>query len=119
MIFEYRRYDVAPGRMADLMKRFEQSTLRIWKRHGLNPAGFWVTESDVGMDVKNPTPANGSNKLNYILEWPDIAARQRGWETFTKDPEWHQVRSTTEATGALVQGAHGEIWSPTLFSMMK
>jgi hypothetical protein len=34
MLYELRVYNVSPGRMPDLLKRFDQITIPIWKRHG-------------------------------------------------------------------------------------
>ena len=42
MIYEQRIYKCYPGRMPDLLKRFETTTLSIWERHGIRQAGFWT-----------------------------------------------------------------------------
>ena len=43
MIYELRVYRCMPGRMAALLSRFGNQTLRLWERHGIHPAGFWTT----------------------------------------------------------------------------
>lgn len=40
-IYELRIYTTIPGRMPALLKRFEDHTLRIWKKHGIEQVGFW------------------------------------------------------------------------------
>ena len=42
MLYEQRIYHAMPGRMPDLLSRFEQVTLAIWERHGIRQAGFWT-----------------------------------------------------------------------------
>ncbi len=42
MIYEQRTYAVMPGRMPDLLRRFEEAVLPIWERHGIRQAGFWT-----------------------------------------------------------------------------
>ena len=43
MIHELRIYHCMPGRLPDLLKRFETVTLGLWDRHGIRQAGFWTT----------------------------------------------------------------------------
>ena len=43
MIYEMRIYRCVPGRLPDLLKRFETITLGLWQRHGIQQAGFWTT----------------------------------------------------------------------------
>ena len=57
MIYELRIYEVIPGRLPDLNRRFETITTKIWDRLGIKQAGFWT--ADVGT----------SNELIYLLAW--------------------------------------------------
>lgn len=41
MIYELRIYTTLPGRMPNLLARFENHTLRIWEKHGIKQVGFW------------------------------------------------------------------------------
>ena len=43
MIYELRIYRCVPGRLAALLSRFQNDTLRIWEKHGIRQAGFWTT----------------------------------------------------------------------------
>ena len=43
MIYELRIYRTLPGRLPNLLARFQNHTLRIWERHGIRQAGFWTT----------------------------------------------------------------------------
>jgi hypothetical protein len=40
-IYELRVYTVVPGRMPNLLARFENHTLKIWQKHGIEQVGFW------------------------------------------------------------------------------
>ena len=42
MIYELRVYHCVPGRLPDLIKRFDTLTLPLWKKHGIQQAGFWT-----------------------------------------------------------------------------
>ena len=93
--------------MPDLQHRFEDHTLRIWARHGIEPVGFWL--ADVGT----------SNVLHYILRWTDMAEREKRWTDFVADEEWVKVRATSEAAGPLLVRIVNEFWRPTAYSPLK
>jgi hypothetical protein len=93
-----------PGRMPDLQHRFENHTMRIWARHGIEPVGFWLAEVGTG------------NVLHYILRWADMADRDKRWKAFQADDEWIKTRATTEADGPLLAKVVNEFWRPTSYS---
>jgi hypothetical protein len=39
MLYELRIYHCQPGRLPDLMKRFDTITLKLWDKHGIRQAG--------------------------------------------------------------------------------
>ena len=41
MIYEMRIYTTIPGRMPNLLARFENDTLKLWEKHGIKQVGFW------------------------------------------------------------------------------
>ena len=71
MIHELRIYHCMPGRLPDLLKRFETITLAIWERFGIRQAGFWTVE----MGASN-------QDLYYLLEWESLAEREEKWGRF-------------------------------------
>jgi len=107
MLYEYRRYEVMPGRLADLNKRFAEVTVPIWERIGIRPVGFWTAE--VGT----------SNELHYILQWDNMADREHKWHAFQTDQEWQEKRTASEANGTLVARLTNSFWTPTRYSPMK
>jgi len=107
MLYEYRRYEVTPGKLGALNERFANVTTKIWERHGIRPVGFWT--ADVGT----------SNVLHYLLAWEDMAERDRKWSAFGSDPEWISKRAETEKDGPLVARVLNEFWRPTAYSNIK
>ncbi|HEY7067621.1 MAG TPA: NIPSNAP family protein [Chloroflexota bacterium] len=107
MLYEYRTYQAVPGKLPALNKRFAELTTKVWERHGIRVVGFF--EAVVG----------ASNELHYILQWADMADRERKWEAFQKDPEWQQGRAQTEGDGPLVVRVTNSFWRPTPYSPMQ
>ena len=105
MIYEQRIYHAMPGRMPDLLRRFEQVTLPIWARLDIRQAGFWTIM------------VGGSNHdLIYLLAWDSMAERDRIWTAFTADPEWLEKRAKTEENGPLISSFSNAFLQPTSFS---
>ncbi len=108
MIYELRVYHAVPGRLPDLLKRFDTITLKIWERHAIQQAGFWTVL------------VGGSNQdLYYLLKWESLAEREKKWNAFQADPEWHQKRAETEKNGPIVQRVENSFLTPTSFSSVK
>ena len=108
MIYELRIYHCMPGRLPDLNRRFETVTLKIWEKHGIRPAGFWTVM--VG---------ESNQDLYYLLEWKDLAERERVWGGFMADPEWLKARAETEKNGPIIANITNTILAPTAYSRMR
>ena len=108
MIYEQRIYTCIPGRLPALLKRFEEQTLKIWDKHGIKQAGFWTV-----------LVGEGSQDLHYLLAWDSLADREKKWNTFQADPEWHRQRAETEMNGPIVQRVANSFLQPTSFSSVK
>lgn len=109
MIYEMRVYSCVSGGMPALLKRFEDTTLRIWGRIGLRPAGFFTTL--VG-------PSN--HDLTYFLAWESLEERERLWNTFAGDPEWVAARAAhQEVHGEVVANIASSFLTPTAFSTIR
>lgn len=107
MVHELRVYRCVPGRLPDLLKRFETITLAIWERHGIRQAGFWTT-----------VIGESNQDLTYFLAWDSLAERDTKWAAFQSDPEWIAKRAETEANGAIVANITSAILQPTAFSVV-
>jgi hypothetical protein len=108
MIHELRIYHCMPGRLPDLNRRFETITLALWEKHGIRQVGFWTVL--VG-------PSN--QDLYYLLEWNDLAERERKWGAFMADPDWIAKRAETERNGPLVSRVENLLLAPTSYSRIK
>ena len=108
MIYEQRIYSCIPGRLPNLLKRFETQTLPIWKKHGINPIGFWTV-----------LIGETSNDLHYMLAWESLAAREKIWAAFQADPAWHAARSESEKDGVIISNIKASFLAPTSFSAIK
>jgi heme-degrading monooxygenase HmoA len=102
MIYEFRSYEAAPGRLQDLNRRFQELTWPLFERHGFRQVGFWIPED--------------SSRLVYVLQWQDREEKTAKWEAFMADPEWQRGRAASETCGPLILKVDTEFWSPTEYS---
>jgi hypothetical protein len=108
MLYELRVYECVPGRLPDLLKRFDTITLKLWEKHGIKQAGFWTT-----------VIGESNQTLYYLLAWESLAEREQKWARFMVDPDWQAARAKTEANGAIVAKVSNAILAPTSFSSLK
>jgi NIPSNAP protein len=108
-VFELRTYTSPDGRLDDLLARFRDDTMRIFKKHGMENVGYFVPAD---------APASG-NTLVYILAHDSRDAATKSWEAFRADPEWKAVTERTQANGPIVSNVVSVFLEPTDFSPMK
>ena len=108
MIYELRVYKCIPGRLPALLNRFANITLKIWEKHGIKQAGFWTT-----------LVGESNQELYYLLAWESLADREKKWNGFAADPEWHAKRAETEKDGQIVANVAVQMLTPTAFSSVK
>ena len=105
MIYELRIYSPEPGKMAPLLRRFRDHTLRLFEKHQIKSIGYWL--NDVG---------GNSDELWYMLAFESHAQREQAWAAFGADPEWREVVRESEKDGPLVRRLRNQIMRPTNFS---
>jgi len=108
MIYESRVYRCVPGRLPDLLKRFETLTLKLFEAHGIRPVGFFTT-----------VVGESNQELTYLLAWESLAERETKWAGFMADPEWIAGRTKSEEGGPIVANIASQLFAPTSFSAMK
>ncbi|MGO9359139.1 MAG: NIPSNAP family protein [Xanthobacteraceae bacterium] len=108
MIYEMRVYRCVPGRLPALLKRFETTTLQLWEKHGLRPAGFFTT-----------LVGESNQELTYFLAWDSMAEREQKWNAFATDPAWISARAESEKDGQIVENIANRLLAPTTFSSIK
>jgi len=108
-VFELRTYYAAPGKMKALNDRFRQHTNKMFEKHGMTLIGYW-----------NPiNPAEGEQKLIYILAYPSKEAADKSWAGFRSDPAWKKAREASEVNGKLVEKVESVYMKPTDYSPIK
>lgn len=108
MIYEQRVYQCVPGRLPNLLNRFETKTLKVFERLGIRPVGFWTTM--IG---------DSNQEVTYLLAWESMAEKEQVWATLLSDPEWLAIRAETEKDGPIVANAKSSLLQPTIFSPLK
>jgi len=108
MTYQLRTYVIPPGRMGDILHRFETVTMALFKKHGLEVIGFWTV-----------TEPEEVSELVYLLRFPDEEASEVAWKAFREDPEWQEARRRTEASGPIVAQVIEKTLVPTGFSPLQ
>ncbi|CAL77854.1 conserved hypothetical protein; putative NipSnap-like domain [Bradyrhizobium sp. ORS 278] len=108
MIYESRIYRCIPGRLPALLKRFENTTLKLWEAHGIRPVGFFTT-----------LIGESNQDLTYFLAWESLAERETKWTAFMTNPEWIAARAKSEEDGQIVANITSQFLVPTAFSALK
>lgn len=108
MIHELRVYYCVPGRLPNLLKRFDTITLKLWEKHGIKQAGFWTV-----------LVGDSNQALYYLVEWESMADREKKWNAFQADPNWISARAETEKDGPIVAKVVNSFLQPTSFSSVK
>ena len=103
-IQELRVYDAMPGKLPALHDRFSNHTMGLFEKHGIENIAYWI--EDVGT----------SNRLVYMLGYPSLGDREKGWTAFMADPDWQKARAESERDGPLVRVTYPSILRPTPYS---
>lgn len=88
--FEMRTYTTHEGKRNDLIRRFQDHTLKLFEKNGIENIAYFI-----------PTDEN-INTLTFILAYPDQDSREIFWNKFANDPEWQAAYKASEANGPLV-----------------
>src|SRR5437667_8394435 len=88
-VFELRTYTCNEGKLPDLLKRFREHTVEIFKRHGMESIGYWIPQD----------PEKSKTTLIYIISHSSREAATKNWADFGADPEWKKVNADSNASG--------------------
>ena len=89
MVYELRIYYMHPGKMKNILDRFENVTMALFERHGIKVTDFWVS-------------AQGDEILYYVCEFESAEEKAQKWSTFKDDPEWAAAKAKSEESGPIV-----------------
>jgi hypothetical protein len=105
VIYEWRMYDTHPGKLSALLERFRKGEMKLFEKHGMKIVGFWTNL--IGGE---------SGVLYYMVGYKDLADREKCWQGFRTDPEWHKMREESRREGPLVSKVRNMLLKPTDFS---
>lgn len=106
MIYELRTYTCMPGKLAAVLKRFENSLLNLFAKHGIrNGPIFTVAIGPSSLEIK------------YWVEWATAAERELKWAALRQDPELQRVMAESEKDGPIVASISSELLQPAAFSV--
>jgi hypothetical protein len=105
-VFELRVYHTFEGKLNDLLARFRDHTMTIFKRHGIESVAYWTPLDEPPKD----------KTLFYILRHPSRPAATANWAAFRADPEWKSVSAASEVNGKLVEKVDSTFLKLTDFS---
>jgi len=106
VVFELRVYHTYEGKLDNLLARFRDHTMTIFKRHGIESVAYWTPTDE---------PLAGRT-LVYMLRHPSREAATANWAAFHDDPEWKQVSTASEVNGKLVDKVDSTFLKLTDFS---
>ena len=86
MVYEHRTYIIPAGKMDAILARFRDHTMDLFKKHGIEVVGFWVT--DIG--------ERSYGELVYLVVWSDLNAREAGWTAFRNNADWPAARAESD-----------------------
>lgn len=119
MIYEYRVYDIMPGKMFDFQARIRHHTFEILERHGITNIGYW-TPALGDFLVEPPTDqAEGPDRLAWLVAYENAEQRDLAWKAVGADPERKRIFSETEVDGPLKAGFRNSLLIPTDFSPLQ
>jgi hypothetical protein len=109
-IFELRTYESPNDKtLARKVKMFGDGEIAAFRRCGMLPVFFATTV--VGRNLPN---------LTYMLAYDDLAARDKTWSAFGKDPGWQKLRAMPGLSDAeIVSNISNAILRPLPFSPIR
>ena len=92
-VYEMRIYSFNAGKKDDLLNRFRNHTLRLFKKHGIESIGYWLPLDQA------------DQRLHFLLRYPSREAREASWKAFMADPDWQAAYKASEAAGPILAKA--------------
>jgi len=98
-----KRYVANEGKSEAMQRRFEQLTMPIFKRIGIDVVQCWTAPAEPGV-------------LYYLVRFDSEAASERAWTAFAADAEWKAGKAASETAGPLLASQSTVRLVPTSFS---
>ena len=109
MIYEMRRYEAAPGKMAGLNEVMVDLAVPVFEKVGMRLVGAWT-----------PVAGDYTNALSYMLAWESLNEREEKWQAFFNHPDWVSGREEIgRKHGAMVIREFHTFYGPTSYSPLQ
>lgn len=108
--FEVRTYTASNDKLQNVLSRFRDHTVNLFKKHGMTNIAYFTT-----LD-KDPSK---QGKLLYILSHKNEDAAKLSFDNFRKDPKWIAVKDASEKDGKIVEKVESIFMHPTSFSTIR
>lgn len=109
MFVEVREYDVVPGKLPDLLARFNDHALPLFQRHGMRV--LFIAQTQFG-DKSN-------SELVYALQWDSYGHMETTWDDFIADPDWRRAKAESERQGPLTTSVRRRMLTSTPFELSR
>jgi hypothetical protein len=86
-VFELRTYTAESGRLPNLLARFRDHTIKLFKKHGMTNIAYWTLMKD---------QPGADDILIYILAHKSEDAAKASFTAFRADPDWIAVKKASE-----------------------
>lgn len=103
MIHELKKYVPTPGNAVALRQRFQDTTIPIFKRLGIEVLHCWILPDE-------------PDAFSYLVAFADDESRRQAWAAFGADPEWKAAKAASESSGPLLANQTTVTLQPTSFS---
>ena len=128
-IFEFRTYKLHPGKLEAFKKRFAESSVPFFAKHGVKlhalfevgkvPEDAVEERSAGGIILPIVGTRFGQDQVAYIVSFDSLEARDAAWRAFVVDPEWLELRRASAADGPLVAEESTVVLTPDACSPMQ
>ncbi|MBW0089595.1 NIPSNAP family protein [Pseudonocardia sp. KRD-184] len=105
MLYELREYTAVPGRFPALVKRFNDHTLELFEKRGIDVV--FIAHAELG--------ENSTGEIVYLVRWDSYQQLADTWAAFFVDPEWVQVKQDSERDGPVVSAVRRRILNTNPF----
>ena len=110
-VYELRTYTTEDGRLPALHARYNDHTIKLFEKHGMQNVIYFTPIDKDGKPIEN--------KLVYLLAHKSQEAARASFDAFRQDPEWVAARDASEKDGKIVANVESQFYSPTDYSPLK
>ena len=107
--FELRTYYCPPGKLPNLLARFRDHTIKLFRQHDMESIAYWTTADSAGTQPH----------LVYMLAHPSKDAATANWAAFRSDPAWVSAKADSEKDGPIVEKTESVFLNPLPFSAIR